>query len=71
MGLCFVEPGGGGQGTSGFRVFLSEFLEPSPGEVVVGPEIPIPAGGVLEGQEDRPKNDTFGGEKKKDKGFGR
>ncbi|RPB21273.1 hypothetical protein L211DRAFT_863076 [Terfezia boudieri ATCC MYA-4762] len=44
MGLCFVESRGGGQGTSGFRVFLSEFLEPSPGEVVVGPELPTPVG---------------------------
>ncbi|KAF8426985.1 tRNA methyl transferase-domain-containing protein [Tirmania nivea] len=60
MGLCFVEPGGGGQGTTGFRVFLSEFLESSPGEVVVGPELPTPAGVVLEGQEGRPKNDTIG-----------
>lgn len=60
MGLCFVESRGGGQGTSGFRVFLSEFLEPSPGEVVVGPELPTPVGVVLEGQEGRPKNDTVG-----------
>lgn len=60
MGLCFVEPGGGGQGTSGFSVFLSEFLEPSPGEVVVGPELPTPVGVVLESQEGRPKNDAIG-----------
>ncbi|KAF8458145.1 tRNA methyl transferase-domain-containing protein [Terfezia claveryi] len=53
-------PGGGGQGASGFRVFLSEFLEPSPGKVVVGPELPTPVGVVLEGQEGRPKNDTVG-----------
>lgn len=60
MGLCFVEPGGGGQGTSGFRVFLNEFLEPSPGEVVVGLDLPTPAGVVLADQEGRPKNDTIG-----------
>lgn len=60
MGLCFVEPGGGGQGASGFTVFLNEFLEPNPGDVVVGPELPNPDTVILEQQEGRPKNDTVG-----------
>lgn len=36
MGLCFVEPGGG-RGKSGFRRWLQEYLEPEPGNIVVGP----------------------------------
>lgn len=36
MGLCFVEPGGG-RGKSGFRRWLQEYLEPEPGNIIVGP----------------------------------
>ncbi|KAI5853236.1 tRNA-specific 2-thiouridylase [Morchella snyderi] len=36
MGLCFVEPGGG-RGKSGFRRWLQEYLEPEPGNIVIGP----------------------------------
>lgn len=36
MGLCFVEPGGG-RGKSGFRRWLREYLEPKPGNIIVGP----------------------------------
>lgn len=36
MGLCFVEPGGG-RGKSGFRRWLREYLDPEPGDIIVGP----------------------------------
>lgn len=36
MGLCFVEPGGG-KGKSGFRRWLREYLDPEPGDIIVGP----------------------------------
>ncbi|KAG0127508.1 tRNA-specific 2-thiouridylase [Tuber indicum] len=41
MGLCFVEPAGG-KGKTGFRRFLSEYLEPEPGDVVIGPSMKYP-----------------------------
>ncbi|CUS08867.1 unnamed protein product [Tuber aestivum] len=41
MGLCFVEPAGG-KGQTGFRRFLSEFLEPEPGDVIIGPSKKYP-----------------------------
>ncbi|PWW72904.1 5-methylaminomethyl-2-thiouridylate-methyltransferase [Tuber magnatum] len=37
MGLCFVEPAGG-KGQTGFRRFLSEYLEPEPGDGTCAPE---------------------------------
>ncbi|KAI5811745.1 tRNA-specific 2-thiouridylase, partial [Peziza echinospora] len=43
MGLCFVEPTtGSGLGAAGFRLFLNEFLEPRPGEIFAGPDLPAP-----------------------------
>lgn len=36
MGLCFVEPGGG-RGKSGFRRWLREYIDPEPGNIIVGP----------------------------------
>lgn len=36
MGLCFVEPGGG-RGRSGFRRWLREYLDPEPGDIIIGP----------------------------------
>lgn len=41
MGLCFVEPGSG-KGQTGFRRFLSEYLEPEPGDVIIGPSKKYP-----------------------------
>ncbi|RPA96570.1 5-methylaminomethyl-2-thiouridylate-methyltransferase [Choiromyces venosus 120613-1] len=41
MGLCFVEPAGG-KGQTGFRRFLSEYLEPEPGDVIIGPSKKYP-----------------------------
>jgi len=41
MGLCFVEPGSG-KGQTAFRRFLSEYLEPEPGDVIIGPSRKYP-----------------------------
>lgn len=48
MGLCFVEPAKSLQGIHQFRVFLSEFLEPNPGAIIAGEDLPPPDGPLPE-----------------------
>ena len=51
MGLCFVEPAKSLQGIHRFRAFLSEFLEPNPGVIVAGEDLPPPDGPLPENVE--------------------
>ncbi|KAL7274434.1 hypothetical protein RUND412_002663 [Rhizina undulata] len=47
MGLCFVEPGGG-KSNGAFRRLLDEYLDPEPGDFVVGPSRTYPPSEITE-----------------------